>query len=50
MAKVFFYNEDCLQNMKRMAEKAFRTLRMDVYARADFIEKHGKDRKGDRIL
>lgn len=23
--------------MKRMAEKAFRTLRMNVYARADFI-------------
>lgn len=24
MAKVYFYNEDCLQNMKRMAEKNFK--------------------------
>lgn len=30
-------DEKTQKKMKRMAEKAFRTLRMDVYARADFI-------------
>ena len=30
-------DEKTQKKMKRMAEKAFHTLRMDVYARADFI-------------